>query len=223
MTSCFRSLSAVLAAAVLLPSIAAAQSRPARGSIELSGGISYVGGFSFDERTAQQTANDGSTGSPFDFFTTDGKIEPAVGYRVRLGYFISSAIAIEGGLRFGKPVYSVRITDDFENAPDSTVEEDLSQYLIDGALVYHFGSAASRATPFVYGGAGYLRELHEGDTLVEEGVEYRAGGGVKFWLGGSGRFAIRGDVGVSFRDGGFDLDEKRRVVPEAGASVVWVF
>jgi opacity protein-like surface antigen len=215
-----------LAAAVALltlPAVAAAQARPGKGSVEVAGGITYVGGYSFDERTAEQTANTGSTGAPFDFFTTDSEIKPVVGYRVRLGYFLSPSLSIEGGLRFAKPVYEVRITDDFENAPDSTAEEDLSQYLFDGSLVYHFGSGSgSRAAPFVYGGAGYLRELHEGETLVEEGVEYHAGGGIKVWLG-SGRFAIRGDVGVSFRDGGFDLEDKSRVVPEAGASLVWVF
>jgi hypothetical protein len=212
---------AAAVALLTLPAVAAAQARPDKGSIEVSGGITYVGGYSFDERTAEQTANSASTASPFDFFTTDSEIKPAVGYRARLGFFLSSSLSIEGGLRFAKPVYEVRITDDFENAPDSTAEEDLSQYLFDGSLVYHFGSS-SRAAPFVYGGAGYLRELHEGEALVEEGVEYHAGGGIKLWLG-SGRFAIRGDVGVSFRDGGFDLEDKSRVVPEAGASVVWVF
>jgi hypothetical protein len=215
-----RTIAAALAL-LMLPAAAGAQARPGKGSVEVSGGIAYVGGYSFDERTAEQTANSGSTGAPFDFFTTDSEIKPVVGYRARLGFFLSSSLSVEGGLRFAKPVYQVRITDDFENAPDSTAEEDLSQYLFDGSLVYHFGSG-SRAAPFVYGGAGYLRELHEGEALVEEGVEYHAGGGIKVWLG-SGRFAIRGDVGVSFRDGGFDLEDKSRVVPEAGASLVWVF
>ena len=73
--------------------------------------------------------------------------------------------------------------------------------------------------PFVYGGAGYLRELHEGEALVEEGLEYHAGGGIKVWFG-SGRFAFAATSGFLFRDGGFDFEDKRRVVPEAGASLV---
>ena len=220
MTRRIRSSAAVAVAFLALPAVAAAQGQPSRGSVELSGGISYIGGYSFDESVAEQTSNSGSTGSPTVFFKTDSELKPAIAYRVRLGYFISSSLAIEGGVRFAKPIYEVRITDDVENAPDSTAEQELSQYVFDGSLVYHFGSGG--ATPFVYGGAGYLRELQEGDTLVEDGVEYHAGGGVKFWLG-EGRFAIRGDAGISFRDGGFDLDEKRRVVPEAGVSLVWVF
>ena len=75
-----------------------------------------------------------------------------------------------------------------------------------------------------YGGAGYLRELHEEDALVEEGVEYHAGAGLKWWFGqGSRRFGVRGDVGMSVRDGGFDFDEGARVVPVAGVSLVYTF
>ena len=133
---------AAAVALLTLPAVAGAQARLGKGSVEVSGGITYIGGYSFDERTAEQTANSGSTGAPFDFFTTDSEIKPVVGYRARLGYFFSRSLSIEGGLRFAKPVYEVRITDDFENAPDSTAEEDLSQYLFDGSLVYHFGSGS---------------------------------------------------------------------------------
>ena len=50
--------------------------------------------------------------------------------------------------------------------PTSTIEENLSQYLFDGSALWHFGSG--RAVPFVFGGAGYMRELHDADALVED-------------------------------------------------------
>ena len=65
-----------------------------------------------------------------------------------------------------------------------------SQYVFDGALVWHITGArfaGGSAVPFLYGGAGYLRELHEENAFVEEGVEYHAGGGIKWWFGQSGR------------------------------------
>jgi hypothetical protein len=102
----------------------------------------------------------------------------------------------------------------------------LSQYVFDGSAVWHFvkGSGSGRAVPFVYGGAGYLRELHEGDTLVEEGAEFHLGGGVKWWLGsGRRRFGLRGEAGLSIRDGGFDFEDGRRVVPTVYGSLVYAF
>jgi hypothetical protein len=77
--------------------------------------------------------------------------------------------------------------------------------------------------PFIYGGAGYLRELHEGDALVEDGLEFHAGAGIKVGMGSSGRFGVRADAGISVRDGGFDLDEGRRVVPVASGSLFYRF
>ena len=39
-----------------------------------------------------------------------------------------------------------------------------------------------RLVPFAAAGGGYLRQLHEGQTLVEQGQVYHAGGGLKYWL-----------------------------------------
>ncbi len=78
--------------------------------------------------------------------------------------------------------------------------------------------------PFVFGGAGYMRELHDRDALVEDGFEYHAGLGLKWWFNESRRgFGIRGDVGVSIRDGAFDFEDGRRIVPVAGGSLIYRF
>jgi hypothetical protein len=200
--------------------------QPAAGSWEISGGGVFVGGFDLGERTAELTSNSGTTGTPSTFFTTDTRMDPGLGVLGRVGFYVTPALAIEGGVRFTRPSYTVRITDDVEDAEDVTAEDAISQYVFDGSAVWHFGrssSTTSRVTPFVYGGAGYLRELHEGDALVEEGVEYHAGGGIKWWFGGRRRLGVRAEAGISIRDGGFDFEEKRRLVPVAAGSLLWAF
>ncbi|HET7217863.1 MAG TPA: outer membrane beta-barrel protein [Vicinamibacterales bacterium] len=206
--------------AASLSSAAHAQSRTG-GRVEISGGGVFVGGFDLGDRAAQLTANAGGT---FDQFSTSGTVDPVGGLQARLGVFLSRALAIEGGVRWTRPIFAVRITGDSEDAPDTTAEETLNQYLFDGSAVLHFGDRTSnRAVPFIYGGAGYLRELHEGDALVEEGTEFHAGGGVKIWMGASRRVGVRAEAGLSVRDGGFDFQDKRRTVPVAGGFVFWVF
>lgn len=217
-----RGLAALLAAACALgwPGAAHAQS-PDAGRIELSGGVVFVGGFDEGDRVARLTANAGGT---FDQFSTSGTLDPAVGVQARLGLFLTRALAIEGGVRWTRPVFAIRITGDTEGGPDTTAEETLNQYIVDGSAVLHFGDRTSdRTVPFVYGGAGYLRELHEGDALVEEGTEFHVGGGVKFLMGASRRVGVRLEAGLSLRDGGLDVEEKRRTVPVAGGFVFWVF
>ncbi len=187
----------------------------------MSGGGVFVGGYGLEERKAELTPNTGSPG--FDLFTTDNEVRQAFGVQARVGFVVTPAIVVEGGLRVTRPVYQVRVSGDAENAADLTVEETLSQYVFDASVVWQF-SPGGRAVPFVFGGAGYLRELHEEDALVEEGVEYHAGVGLKWWFGQSGRrFGLRGEGGISIRDGGFDFKDGQRVVPVVGGSVIYTF
>ena len=211
----------VLAVAAVTP--AAAQSAAGRGSrLEVSAGGVLVGGYELGEKVAELTPNSGSSG--FDLFTTESEVRQAFGGVARIGFLVTPNLVIEGGLRFTRPVYELRASGDAEEAPDTTIEETLSQYVFDGSVVWNFGGAGRRFVPFVYGGAGYLRELHEEDALVEEGVEYHAGAGLKWWFGqGSRRFGARGDVGISVRDGGFDFDEGARLVPVVSGSLVFAF
>ena len=196
-----------------------------RSRLELSGGVVLVGGYDLGESAAELTPNSGST--PFDEFTTENRVRRAVGVTARIGFVVTPALVVEGGLRFTRPVFEVRVSGDVENAADATIEETLSQYVFDGSVVWHFTRAAfgsGRALPFVFGGAGYLRELHQEDALVEEGLEYHAGGGMKWWFGqGSRRVGLRGEVGISIRDGGFDFKDGQRVVPTAGGSLIVAF
>jgi hypothetical protein len=140
---------------------------------------------------------------------------------------VTRAIAIEGGVRYSKPRLRTRLTSDFEEAEPTTAEETLSQYQFDGSLVVHLTNltfAAGRAIPFVLGGAGHVRDLHERGELVETGTEFHGGGGLKWWFGsGSRRLGLRIEARVTSREGGFDLGEERRTSPSAGVSLAYLF
>ena len=190
------------------------------GRWELTGGGVLIGGYELGERSAELTPNTGS--SSFEEFTTDNTVKPAFGLQARIGFVVTPALTVEGGFRFARPVYEVRISGDVEDAPDTTAEETLSQYLFDGSIVWHLGKG--RAVPFLFGGAGYLRELHEDDALLEEGLEYHAGGGIKWWFGEGRRgVGVRAEAGVSIRDGGFDFKDGQRIVPTAGGFLFYAF
>ena len=204
---------------------ALAQSGGGQGRWELTGGVVLVGGYTLGERAAELTPNTGSSG--FDLFTTDNEVKPAIALHARIGFVVTPALAVEGGFRFARPVYQVRISGDVENAPNTTAEEILSQYLFDGSVVWHVtraGFGNGRGVPYLFGGAGYLRELHEDDAFVEEGLEYHAGGGIKWWFGqGRRRVGVRAEAGISIRDGGFDFTDGPRIVPTAGGSLIYSF
>lgn len=85
-------------------------------------------------------------------------------------------------------------------------------------MVWHLPRRGSaRLRPFVVGGGGYLRQLHEERTLVETGQLYYGGFGARYWLrGGSGTaraFGLRGDLRANLRRGGIDFEDKNRVFP----------
>jgi hypothetical protein len=203
---------------------AGAAALPRPGTWELSGGGVLTGGYGLGERAAELTPNTGS--ASFEQFTTDNRVRQALGVQARIGFIVTPALAVEGGFRFTRPVYEVRVSDDTEGAADTTIEETLSQYVFDGSVVWLLERAAfagGRAVPFVFGGAGYLRELHEQDALVEDGLEYHAGGGLKWWFGQGRRVGVRGEAGISIRDGGFDFADGPRVVPTVGGSLIYTF
>ena len=98
----------------------------------------------------------------------------------------------------------------------------MTSYLAGGTLLYHFGRGAF--VPFVSGGGGYLRELHEDNAVVLTGAEIHAGGGLQYWFGkGAHRFGLRVDAQVSSRSKSIGFEDKRRVLPVVGAGVTYLF
>lgn len=200
-------------------------SAPRGGSVELSGGVQWAQGFDLGSTPAILTRNPVTGTNPFTLFDSDTALDAAPGAQARLGVYLSRRVSIEGGVQYSRPALNTRLSGDVESAEAITISETLTRYVFDGALVVHLpGFAGGRGVPFVTGGAGYLRELHEGNELVETGTQYYAGAGVKVWFGRTRRrVGVRGDVGVAIRDGGFDFEDGRRTVPTAGASLLYLF
>jgi hypothetical protein len=194
------------------PAMATAQPAAGRaGSFELTIGGVWTSPASLGDDEATETTNQ-TGGPPFTLFEASSEIDAGLGMEARLGYYLTPRIAIEGGGIIVWQQVSTRVTSDAENIPDVTAVEDLTEFMVDGAVAIHFNKMGGLA-PFFRAGAGYLRQLHENATLVEEGVVYHAGGGATWWLssprqGFFKRWGLRADARVVIRDGGFTLDDE---------------
>jgi hypothetical protein len=219
-----------LAAAIVglcAPAIASAQyvnrDVPRAGSIELGVSAAGIGGRDAGSAIATETSNPAVIENPLTLFRADSRVKPAIGVEGQIGVYVSHAFELEGSVSFSRPVLSVRLTGDLEGAPDTTAEETLTQYVIGGSALYHFGRG--RLRPFVFGGAGYLRQLDEGAAEVQNGTELHAGGGIKYLFGaGRHRSGLRLDARVSSRDRSAGLDpSKRATLPVVTAGVLVIF
>lgn len=198
---------------------------PRRGSLEAAGGGMFAPGFDLGSVPAELTRS--TPTEKFGLFTSDSEVSGFPGAFVRLGYYLADSVSVEGGFRYARPILSVRLSGDAESAPDLTADETVSHYLFEGSALWHMrslGFASGSAIPYISGGAGYLRELHEGDQLLETGQEYHALAGINFWLGsGTHRFGLRLEGGLSARKKGFDPDESLRAQPIAFGGVAYLF
>jgi hypothetical protein len=216
-----------LAVLLVVSSRAAAQpylgdAGPHGGSLELGGGAVWIGGYDAGSRSALESPNSSSGAPPLTLFTTSSRVAPALGGEVRLGIYFGRRMSAEGTFQISRPALRTAIADDFENAAPLTAEEMVSSYVAGGSLLYHFGTG--RLVPFALGGAGYVRQLHEGGGVVLTGTEIRAGGGVKYWIGqGAHRFGFRVDAHASFRSKSVGFEEKRRIVPVVAAGITYLF
>jgi hypothetical protein len=80
--------------------------------------------------------------------------------------------------------------------------------------------------PFASAGAGYVRQLHEGGSLVEEGQIFYVGGGfTRLFYSRSQGFIRAASARVDLRLNVFslDLDEDSRSQGSLAGSVVFVF
>lgn len=196
---------------------ASAIAQTAEPAIEVSIGGLWNGGYSLGARPATLTRNEPG-GSPYVLFDTESRIASGAGLEARLGWRLGRSVSVEAGGSWSRAGLTTHLSGDVEDAPDLDSTEQFTQYVIDGAVVVHLTRLAfggRRGVPFVEAGAGYLRQLYEGNTLVETGAVYHAGGGVHVWLrstpaGWLKRLGVRVDGRVTVRTGGIDLEEDAR-------------
>ncbi len=211
--------------ALLAPGAAHAQPRATTDRVEVGGGVRWVGGAALGDTDA--TLGTASGGS-FVQFASASELGPAVVVEGRVGVRLSRALQVEVSVSYGTADLRTRLDSDVESIPDVTVSEPITRYTIEGTLVASLDRwRRGRVTPFVSAGGGYLRELHEGRTLVETGRAFHAGGGVTVPIrtsrAGASAVGIRADARIVVRSGGVLFDDDPVVAPAAGASVFFRF
>jgi len=149
---------------------------------------------------------------------------------VRLGWRIFRHVYAEATGGLGVNDVEARISGDIEQAPALTVSSTLAQITIEGGGLVELPSlsvASGKLVPFVVGGGGYLRQVHEDRVLVETGRTIYAGGGVKWRStaarprGLAERLIVRADARLVSRSGGVDIDDTRHnyITVSAGVGV----
>jgi hypothetical protein len=158
-----------------------ADARPVR-RLEVDAGGGLLGGAGLGSTDANLRAN-AQTRQPFRLFTAESRFVRAPEFHVRTGYALTRRFGIEGGVTFSHPDIRSSITADAEGAAAITTVERIDQYFFDASVVVMLDALrVGRLVPFAAAGGGYLRQLHEGQTVIEEGQVYHAGGGVKYFL-----------------------------------------
>jgi hypothetical protein len=155
--------------------------------------------------------------TPFRLFSVDSRLAAAPMLHVTAGFAFSRRFSVEAGLAVSHPELRASVSNDVEAAPPITIAERIDQYSIDASVIVMLRELAigGRTLPFVSAGAGYLRQLHEGQTVVEQGRLFHAGGGVKHSLLVRDQGFIRGagvrvDARVYLMSGGIAFEDRPR-------------
>jgi opacity protein-like surface antigen len=212
-------LIALLAALCSTPAFAQDAPQLRDNRVTINAGMTWLGGYDVGTSTAQLRGNGtGPTPPSFTLFTADSRFSTSTARELRVGVSLTPRLVIEGGAALARPRIAVSIAGDAEAPPQELPGEQLEQYVFDAGVNWQMPiSLGRRLAPFVTGGAGYLRQLHEDRTFAETGRIYYAGAGARYWLrGGHGRTmpaGLRGEFRMNLRSGGIDFEDKTRTYP----------
>lgn len=208
----------------LTPVVASAQ-QPFHHRTEIGGDVLWLTGVTFKDVNANETAFGGSTRS---VFKTSTRLDQAVCPEAKVVVGLTSAIDAEGAVAFGRTHLSTSITNDPE-AASATVSEPLTLYVLQGGVAAHLARwQKGRAAPFASAGVGYLRQLHDGHALVQNGKSWYVGGGLRYPLKdararGLNSAALRVELRATILTGGSTVDGAAHVVPTVIAGVFFHF
>jgi hypothetical protein len=213
-----------LALAASWPGEARAQ-RPT-GRYEVSVGAGLLGGAALADKDAELRTKSGTNVA---LFGAASELSRARQIEVRGGVALTPRYSLELRAGVSHPELRTTISGDIEGAPDTTLIERLDQYVVDASFVARFDALRlGPIVPFAAAGAGYLRQLHEGLMLVEEGTAYHVGGGARHDIvsrtGGIVKGAgVRADVRVYLFSGGVAVRDRPRPHVAASGSVFVAF
>lgn len=208
-------------------SAAHAQIDPPLHRLQLAGGIAFFGSASLGDADANLRSSTGT--DPYRLFATSTRLASAPALDLRAAVDLTRRFGVEAHALYGHPEVQTEISGDVEGAPAVTAIERLDHYLIDGGILVFLDEFRLKGwQPFAAGGAGYLRQLHEGLTLTEEGHLFYVGGGARrtFVARTSGflrGFGARGDVRLNILSGGITVEDKSRSHLSVSGSLFVVF
>jgi hypothetical protein len=206
---------------MLHAALATAQNAPElrQHRVTINGGLIWLAGYDIGVSTAELRGNGaGATPPAFALLTADSHLTSAIAPEIRVGFSLSRRWTIEGGGQWAQPHIGIGIAGDAEAPVQELPGEQLQQYVFDGGINWQLPiGMGGRLAPFVGGGAGYLRQLHEDRTFAETGQLYYGGGGARYWLrGGHGTtrpIGIRGEFRINVRRQGIDFTNQARAYP----------
>lgn len=210
----------VLSAAIFaMPALAVGQT-PQAPRTEVSGGLRAVAPVPFTAVDARETTVGGGTLTVFETRSTLGT---AAGAHVRVGVRVTPAWWVESAIGIDSTTLSTEVTRDRDTGA-ITVTEPITQYLFEVGAMRRLGrSRPRRVEPFLGAGAGYLRQLHDGQTLVQSGWSGYAGGGLSYRLSGTAvsrnAVGLRFDIRAVLLGESITLDRQLHLAPSFGASV----
>ena len=213
----------VAALGAVTPAAAQVQSEPV-GRIQVGVGVGWLGGSVFGEQPADLRA---ASGGPYRLFESETDLGATASFEVRVSYGLTSRFAFEGRVARGAPELHTVVSSDAESSGSFTLSESIDQYVFDGGVVIRLNELESMGLlPFASAGAGYVRQLHEGDNLVEEGQLFYVGGGFTRVIfsrpqGFVRSASIRADLRLNVFS--LDLDEDSRSQGSVAGSIVFTF
>jgi hypothetical protein len=208
----------ILVVLLVAPFTAEAQTR----KIELALGAAVSGAASAGATRAELID---SSGNPVTLFEATHRTSVGLGMEAGLLYRWRPRLSLELSGSWTRPDLETKISDDFEDAGDTTLSLGMHRFSAELAVVRHF-SRRGAAEPYVRAGAGWFRELTTDRALVDDGVTGHVGAGIKYWIregrpGWIGDVALRADLRLAARQGGIELgDAGTRWSPAATVGVV---
>jgi len=207
----------------VLPAAAQATSAPV-GRLQVGAGVGWLGGSVFGEQPADLRA---ASGGPYRLFESNTELASTGMFEARVGILLTRRYGIEGRAARSSPELRTVVSSDGETTGSFTLAEQIDQYVFDGGVVIRLDEwGTSRLTPFASAGLGYVRQLHEGHELGEDGYLFYVGGGFTHALfsGGQGLIraaSVRADLRLNVIS--MELDEGRRSQGSVSGSIVFTF